>query len=121
MHYRLPRWLSGKESSAKQEMQATFLGREDLLEEGKATHSSILAWETYGQRGLVGYSPWGRKESDTTERLNNDGSIISYSPRAVCYSRAVPSFPLREGQQHADAMLVRMLGASPGHLEKHVL
>ena len=23
-----------------------------------------------GQRSLVGYSPWGRKESDTTERLN---------------------------------------------------
>ena len=21
----------------------------------------------YGKRGLVGYSPWGRKESDTTE------------------------------------------------------
>ena len=24
-----------------------------------------------GQGSLVGYSPWGRKESDTTERLNN--------------------------------------------------
>ena len=23
-----------------------------------------------GQGGLVGCSPWGRKESDTTERLN---------------------------------------------------
>ena len=26
-----------------------------------ATHSSILAWEIYGQRSLAGYSPWGRK------------------------------------------------------------
>ena len=34
-----------------------------------ATHSSILAWKSHGQRNLVGYSPWGRKESDTTERL----------------------------------------------------
>ena len=25
----------------------------------------------YGQRSLVGYSPWGRKESDTTERLHS--------------------------------------------------
>ena len=24
----------------------------------------------YGQRSLTGYSPWGRKESDTTERLS---------------------------------------------------
>ena len=27
-----------------------------------------LPREFYGQRSLVGYSPWGRKESDTTER-----------------------------------------------------
>ena len=25
--------------------------------------------ESHGQRSLAGYSPWGRKESDTTERL----------------------------------------------------
>ena len=42
---------------------------EDPLEEGMATHSSTLAWKIHGQRSLVGYSPWGRKESDTTERL----------------------------------------------------
>ena len=34
-----------------------------------ATHSSTLAWRFHGQRSLVGYSPWGRKESDMTERL----------------------------------------------------
>ena len=32
-----------------------------------ATHSSILAWRIYGQRSLVGYSPWGGRESDSTE------------------------------------------------------
>ena len=31
-----------------------------------ATHSSILAWETHGQRSLVGYGLWGHKESDMT-------------------------------------------------------
>ena len=35
-------------------------GWEDLLEKGKATHSSILAWRI----------PWGRKELDTTEQLS---------------------------------------------------
>ena len=29
----------------------------------------VLPGESHGQRGLVGYSPWGRKESDTTEWL----------------------------------------------------
>ena len=37
------------------------LGEEDPLEKEMATHSSILAWEIYGQRSLAGYSPWGRK------------------------------------------------------------
>ena len=34
-----------------------------------ATHSSILAWRIPG-RSLVGSSPLGHKESDTTERLS---------------------------------------------------
>ena len=32
--------------------------------------------ESHGQRSLVGYSPWGRKELDTTERLNNTNKLI---------------------------------------------
>ena len=35
-----------------------------------ATHSSILAGESHGQRSLVGYSSWSRKESDMTEQLH---------------------------------------------------
>ena len=34
-----------------------------------APHSSTLAWKIHGQRSLVGCSPWGREESDTSERL----------------------------------------------------
>ena len=30
----------------------------------------FLPGEAHGQRNLMGYSPWGRKESDTTERLS---------------------------------------------------
>ena len=30
----------------------------------------FLPGESHGQRSLAGYSPWGRKESDTTERLS---------------------------------------------------
>jgi len=31
----------------------------------------FLPGESHGQRSLAGYSPWGRKESDTTERLTH--------------------------------------------------
>ena len=49
------------------EMEVQSLGREDPLEKEMATRSSIIAWEIHGQRSLAGSSPWGRKESDTTE------------------------------------------------------
>ena len=45
------------------------LSREDL-EKGMATHSSILANRTPWTEEPGGlYSPWGRKEWDTTEQL----------------------------------------------------
>ena len=56
-----------------QETQVWFLGQEDPLEKGMATHSSILVWS--GQNSLVGYSPWAMstwlqlQELDTTDWL----------------------------------------------------
>ena len=47
---------------AMQETWVQSLGWEDPLGNGKATHSSILAWRIHGL-----YSPWGHKESDKTE------------------------------------------------------
>ena len=35
---------------------------EDLLEEEMATHSSILAGESHGQKSLGSYSSWDQKE-----------------------------------------------------------
>ena len=34
----------------------------------------FLPGEFHGQRSLVGYSPWGRKESDTTDTLQ--GQVV---------------------------------------------
>ena len=47
------------------------LGREDLLEKEMAIHSSTLAWKIpwTEEPGRL-HSPWGHKESDTTERLH---------------------------------------------------
>ena len=50
-----------------QEMPVPSLGREDPLEEGMTTHSSILAWRIPWTEEPGGQQPMGRKESDTTE------------------------------------------------------
>ena len=52
------------------ETRVQFLGQEDPLEKEMTTHSSVLTWKIPGWRNLAGYSPWGRKELDTTERLH---------------------------------------------------
>ena len=31
----------------------------------------FLPGKSHGRRSLVGYSPWGRKESDTTKRIHS--------------------------------------------------
>ena len=57
-----------KNPPAVQKTYVQSLGREDPLEKGMATHSSILAWEI----------PW--IESDMTEELNNNniyGATVS--------------------------------------------
>ena len=56
-----------KNLPAMQETQVQCLGQKDPLEKGMATPSVFLSGKSHGQRSLASYSPWGRKESDTTE------------------------------------------------------
>ena len=49
------------------ETQVQSLGQENPLEKEMATTPVLLPKKFHGQRSLVGYSPWGHKESDTTE------------------------------------------------------
>ena len=56
------------------------LGRSPGGGHGNPLQCSCLE-NPHGQKSLVGYSPWGHKESDTTEQLstaqNRDGRILS--------------------------------------------
>ena len=56
---------AGKESTCNVGDLGSILGWEDLLEKGKATHSSILAWRI--PRTVLST---GGKESDRTEQLS---------------------------------------------------
>ena len=43
----------------------------------------FLPAEVHGQRGLAGYSPWGHKELDVSERLTLPLSLVSPSTAAT--------------------------------------
>ena len=60
-------WLNGKESACqcKRCECDPWAGKMPWRREWQPTLVS-LAGESHGQRSLVGYSPWGCKESDTT-------------------------------------------------------
>ena len=81
-----------KNPPAMQEIWVRSLGFKDPLEKGTATHSSISAWRI-SQRSLADYSPWGRKESETTEQqhfhflffiITKDFIIYSEMKKASC-------------------------------------
>ena len=58
-----------KNMPAMQKTRVWSLGQEDPLKKGTATPSSTLVGEFHGERSLAGYSPWGHRELDPTERL----------------------------------------------------
>ena len=45
-----------------------------------ASHSSILAWKIPWTERLEGYSPWGCKESDTTEHAHTHTHTHTHTP-----------------------------------------
>ena len=62
-------------------MQVRSLVWQDSLEKEMATHFSVLACKNSMDRGA--YSSWGRKESDTTERLSIHIPILD--PRTLSF------------------------------------
>ena len=59
-----------KNTPAMQETCVPSLDWEDPLEEGMATHSSILTWRIPWTEEPGRLSLWCHKDSDTTERLS---------------------------------------------------
>ena len=53
------------------------LGREDPLEEDMQPRSVFLPGESHVQRSLVGYSPWGCKELDTTDHTHTGLTFLA--------------------------------------------
>ena len=70
----MPRWLSGKESACQYRRHRrlkfdSWVGKIPWRRKRQPT-PVFLPGKSYGQRSLVGFSPWGCRESDMTELLS---------------------------------------------------
>ena len=58
------------------------------------TTTKFLPGEFYGQMSLVGYSPWDRKESDTTEQLTLSLTFTATKKRDYFHENTLPGSSL---------------------------
>ena len=70
----LPRWLSGKESACQCRRLEFYPWVRKIP---WRRDWQLLPGECYGQRSLVGYSPWVQKELDTTQQINDRGPALT--------------------------------------------
>ena len=90
------------------------LGQEDPGRRKWQPTPVLLPRKFHGQRSLVGYSPWGRKELDITEWLHF--GFISKVPEAVCHSllqwtmlcRNSPPWPIHLGWPYMAWLIVSL-------------
>ena len=64
-----PRSSDSEESACNAGDLGLILGSENPLKKEIVTTPVFLPGESHGQKGLVGYSSWGHKESDTIDQL----------------------------------------------------
>ena len=67
MHNDVQAFLVAQNLPAVQKTWVQSLGWEDPWRRAWQSTPVFLPGESHGQRSLVGYSPWGRKELDTAE------------------------------------------------------
>ena len=70
----------------------------------------LLPGKSHGQRSLVGYSPWGRKESDMTERFHSLTEPELWNPEDATSeaTRARAGAPQEEKPLQWEALLLQL-------------
>ena len=108
----LPRWLSGKEFTYQCWRHRScgfslWVGKISWRRKWKPT-PVFLPGKCHGQRSLAGYSPWGHKDSDTSEGLSTQqmsqkrafpsGSVVENPPANITKEETeAPSHTLPQG------------------------
>ena len=98
--YSLPHGSDGKVSAYNVGDLSLIPGSGRSFGEGSGNSFQYSHLEkSHGWRSLVGYSPWGHKESDTTERLHFTFSSVQFSPQlcpTLCnpMDYSTPGFPV---------------------------
>ena len=92
-HHQESWWLSSKEPfcQCRRHGFSSWVGKISWIKKWQPT-PVFLPGKSHGQRSLVGNSPWGRKELDMTEQLNN--SLLIVLPAVSQVSIPSPSLHL---------------------------
>ena len=72
----------------QQRRQEYTIGKGSLFNRRRRWHPTpvLLPRKSHGRRSLVGCSPWGRKESDTTEQLHFHFSLSCMEKKMATHS-----------------------------------
>ena len=73
-----PGGLDGKASAYNAGDPDSIPGSGRSPGEGSGNPLQYFPGKSHGRRSRVGYSPWGRKESDTTERLHFTSRVLTH-------------------------------------------
>ena len=103
---RLPRWRSGKETNC-QGRRCRFNPRVGKMPWRRAWQPTplFLPRESHRQRSLVGYSPWGHKETDTTKatwHIHTHGGYLG----KCCLGEKDPLYYLEVLRHHIHCLLL---------------
>ena len=86
------------------------MGYCNSLEKAMAPTPVLLPGKSHGQRSPEGWSPWGREESDTTERLHFhfhfhalEKEMATYSS-VLAWSMTIPKFPFCSLQKGSSSL-----------------
>ena len=75
----LPWWLSDKESSSQSSRHGFDPRIWKITWRKKWQPTPVFLPVSHGQRSLIDYSPWGCKDLDMTEQLNNSNNVFCSS------------------------------------------
>ena len=100
--FRLPRWLSGKESACQRKRPGfnPWVRKIPRRKKWQPT-PAFLSGKSHGQRNLVGYNPYNHKELDTTEHswMNHSyylslafGSVVKIPPASARDMSLIPEW-----------------------------